>query len=118
MDSTIERLVQIGTVSAVDSGTHKVRVLFRNTGITSDWLPVLITTTSVRIESAGSHKHSGSVEIGNADGHSHGANLTINDAGSHMHHVLTGAWMPHVNDTVVCLFLPIENSDGFVIGGL
>lgn len=35
---------------------------------------------------------------------------------------VTGAevspWLPSINDTVLCLYLPVENGDGFVIGGL
>ncbi|MEE0095982.1 MAG: hypothetical protein UEU47_05980 [Oscillospiraceae bacterium] len=27
-------------------------------------------------------------------------------------------WVPAINDTVLCLYLPVENGDGFVIGGL
>ena len=27
-------------------------------------------------------------------------------------------WAPAINDTVLCLYLPVENGDGFVIGGL
>lgn len=117
-DSIIERLVQIGTVSAVNTSSHMVRVLFTNTGITSNWLPVLQSTPSLGMDAAGSHTHTGSVEIGNADGHTHDATLSVDEAGGHRHSVRASAWMPRVKDTVVVLFLPSENSDGFVIGGI
>lgn len=27
-------------------------------------------------------------------------------------------WMPRINDTVLCVYLPIWNGDGFVVGGV
>ena len=27
-------------------------------------------------------------------------------------------WMPKINDTVLCLYLPVFNADGFILGGL
>lgn len=26
------------------------------------------------------------------------------------------AWLPSINDTVLCLYLPVFNADGFVVG--
>ena len=86
--SKMERMLQIGKVSAVDTNKHKVRVLFSNTGITSDWLSVLRNAPKSGTESASGHSHK------------------IKD------------WMPAVNDTVVVLYLPSYNSDGFVLGGV
>ncbi len=30
----------------------------------------------------------------------------------------TQPWMPKINDRVVCLYIPVFNGDGFVIGGI
>ncbi len=30
----------------------------------------------------------------------------------------SGYWLPDVNDTVLVLYLPAEQGDGFVIGGI
>lgn len=95
MQGEIERLVQIGTVSAVDMDTHKVRVLFPNTGLVSDWLCVLRNTPQVSISGA-----------------------AVDGAGTHAHGATVSPWLPKVNDTVLVLYLPIFNSDGFVIGGI
>ena len=27
-------------------------------------------------------------------------------------------WVPDINDIVVCLYMPVENGDGFIIGGI
>ncbi len=99
-DRIISRLIQIGTVMAV-SGT-KARVRHEDSGIISDWLPVLQRTDEVvAIQSAGSHTHDGSA--GSA-------------AGTHTHTAAVTSWVPNVNDKVVCVYLPMQNSDGFIIG--
>ena len=90
MSGEYERLIQVGTVTAVDPNAHKVRVKFPDTGLTSDWLSVI--------------KNAPSVFIDQTDGHTHTASVSL--------------WMPGVNDTVLVVYLPVFNSDGFVIGGI
>jgi len=118
MDSELSRIVQVGTVTALDTGAHKVRVKFQHTGLTSDWLPVLRNAPSVSSQTAGSHSHTGSVSVGSADGHSHSATASIENADGHAHPISVAAWMPAINDTVLVVYLPVFNSDGFVIGGI
>lgn len=146
MDGEIQRLIQIGEVSDIDYAAHKVRVIFRDTGMTSDWLCVLKTPSSistgyagahnhdgsVTIHSAGGHTHSASTNVASADGHTHGASTDIHESGSHnhgatasigvaeghQHNVYVTAWMPQIHDTVLVVYLPVYNSDGFVIGGI
>lgn len=118
MSGEYERLIQIGVVTALDHDAHKVRVKFQDTGLTSDWLCVLKNTPSVAIGSSGAHSHTGSVSVNAADGHSHGASVSIGQAEEHKHTASTSCWMPCVNDTVLVVYLPVFNSDGFVIGGI
>ena len=103
-DNVIYRMVQVGVVTAVDPNGHKCRVKFPDNGLTSDWLRVLRQTPSVSIDDGGIHSHSASVSINNAGSHNHGVNVS--------------GWMPKVNDTVVVIYIPVFNSDGFVIGAL
>ena len=35
---------------------------------------------------------------------------------SHSNKVKTRMWMPHIDDMVLCLYLPIRNGDGFILG--
>lgn len=91
MRSEFERLVQIGMVSAVDEKNRKVRVKFKDTDLISDWLCVLKREPSVSLVDLPNKTGSGVVVI---------------------------PWMPKVNDTVLVVYLPIFNSDGFVIGGI
>lgn len=74
MENIVENLVRIGTVSAVDAGKKKARVLFRDKdNLVSGWLYVI--------------QHS-------------------------------DEWMPAVNDTVLVLYLPVFNADGFILGAI
>lgn len=118
MSEEIERLIQVGTVTAVDHATHKVRVKFLDTGLTSDWLSVLKNAPSVSIGTAGAHSHGGSVSVDAADGHTHSASASIDKSEDHNHTTSVSLWMPGVNDTVLVVYLPVFNSDGFVIGGI
>lgn len=96
------RIIQIGTVMAVD-GT-KARVRHQDTGITSDWLKVLQRTNElVTIGSAGSHTHD--VSEG-----------SCGSAGDHTHTAAVSSWAPQVNDVVLVLYLPMKDSDGFILG--
>ena len=115
-ENVVARMVQIGIVTAVDSAEHRCRVKFPDTGLTSDWLRVLRQTPVVSVNSGGSHSHPGSVSVSGGADHSHSASVTINEAGSHGHTVEVSAWMPKINDTVVVIYIPVFNSDGFVIG--
>lgn len=90
MSNEFERLIQIGVVTAADRAAHKVRVKFQDTGLISDWLSVL--------------KNAPGVSVNHSDGHSHTTSVSL--------------WMPGINDTVLVVYLPIFNSDGFVIGGI
>lgn len=89
-DRIISRMIQIGTVMAVQ-GT-KARVRHEDTGIISDWLPILQRTNEVVTVKTGY----------GPDGHTHQASVT--------------SWVPQVNEKVVTVYLPMENSDGFIIG--
>lgn len=97
MSEILSRLVQVGTVTAVDSTAHRVRVKFKDTDIISDWLYV--------IQHRGAELSIVPDKAGNNPSHNHlpGSYLTY--------------WMPKVNDTVLCLYLPVFNGDGFVLGG-
>ena len=90
MDTLLKRLVQIGTVTDV-KGT-KARVLFRESNMTSAWLSVLqISGAGVSVETASGPE-------------------------AHTHQASVGTWVPKINDTVLVLYLPVQNSDGFILG--
>lgn len=104
---SLSSVVRIGTVTAIDG--LKVRVKFQDAGITSGWLYVLQRQDGVvYVDGNGSHKH----DI--QDTYSGGGSSSA--AGWHGHGARTGPWVPKINDTVLCLYLPVFNGDGFVLG--
>lgn len=106
-ENILKNLVRIGTISSVDYTKRTVRVIFKDKNIVSGWMPVLQHYgAGVQVSPDGEHIHSitgdGTTE---ADGeHTHEANVTY--------------WMPRVNDTVIVLYLPVNNGDGFILGAI
>lgn len=112
LQNILSRLVQTGTVTAVDSAKRRARVKFKDTVIISDWLYVLQHYgANFYIKPDAKHTHeitdtfTGGGTASEFPDHDHlpGSHLTY--------------WMPKVNDRVLCLYLPVFNGDGFVLGG-
>lgn len=106
LEKVLSRLVQVGIVTAVDNEERKARVKFQDTGITSAWLRVLKNQPFIPgydVPQRTEYESGGS-------GDSSFAN--------HKHDLVILPWMPKVNETVLVLYLPVENSDGYVIGGV
>lgn len=99
----IERLVQVGTVTAVDTSNNRARVKFRDVDMTSDWLYVLQRPdTQLSLNSEVKTEGESSDELY--------ADVTVNGTAE--------KWLPKINDTVVVLYLPVFNSDGFILGAV
>jgi len=103
------QLVRVGKVSSVNTTELKARVLFEDReNMVSDWLQVLQhPNATVEVDSAGSHSHGASASEGS---------VTISPGGSHTHGARLKTWMPEVGDHVVCLYLPMWNAAGFILG--
>lgn len=105
MENILSNLVRVGTVSAIDNTHRKARVLFKDKNLTSDWLFILQhPRAGVHVKDNGEHSHSipGGGSTGSAGEHNHEASVTY--------------WMPAVNETVLVLYLPMFNGDGFILG--
>lgn len=96
-DNLVKNMVRVGIVTAVDEQKRKARVHFPDMNIVSDFLYVLKSSPFIpkkdseqRTETAEAHEHL----------------LTISP------------WLPAVNDKVLCLFIPCEGGDGFILGGI
>lgn len=96
-ENLIKNMVRVGIVTAVDKPKRRARVRFPELDIVSDFLYVLKTPPFIpekdktqRTETAEAHTH----------------NLIINP------------WLPSVNDKVLCLFIPCEGGDGFILGAI
>lgn len=111
-DKILSRLVQVGTVTSVDSGKRMARVKFHDTGLISSPLIVLQHfAAGLYIELDAEHTHditdtfTGSGSASTFPAHTH--------PGSHLTY-----WMPKVNDAVLVLYLPVDDSDGYILGGI
>lgn len=96
-DNLVKNMVRVGVVTAVDESNRRARVHFPDMDIVSDFLYVLKNppyiprkNTQQKTETAEAHEHL----------------LTISP------------WLPAVNDKVLCLFIPCEGGDGFILGGI
>lgn len=107
----LENLVRIGTVTVVDAGKRLARVKFQDTGIPSGWLPVIQHYgADLYIEPDAKHTH----DI--ADTFTGGGSASTYPDHDHLPGSHVTYWMPKVNDTVLTLYLPVFNGDGFILG--
>ena len=95
-DSRLDSLVRVGTVTDVKTGSRLCRVYYPDRGYTSGWLKVLVNTCGATNYASGGSGYA--------------------QYASHAHGITP--WMPSVNDSVLVIYLPTENSDGYVLGGL
>lgn len=131
MESVLAGLVRVGIVTDVDRKKRMARVKFQSEDMTSGWLYVLQHyETGIAVKKDGGHSH----KIDEAGAHSHpgstgyqAVRLNITEDGAHAHAMeeapdhehkgtVTTWWTPKVNDRVVCLYLPVFNGDGFILG--
>ena len=105
-------LVRIGTVTDRRMEERRVRVWFEDDGMSSGWLPVIISQDvtpehdyddpqRTEFETEWREPRAGEKEY--AD---------------HKHKIVRKPYMPKVGDEVLAVYLPVFNADGFVIGGI
>lgn len=95
IDSILGRMVRVGIVTAVDGSARMARVKFEDDNENSGMLYVLASPPF--IPGPDSPQHTGA-----AEGHEHPLEIL--------------PWMPKVNDTVLVLYLPVDDSDGYILG--
>ena len=108
LEIILGNLVRIGTVSAIDPAKKKARIIFKDKDdMVSGWLPVLQHTyADVYVNPDGTHSHA--VDTGG----------TATPPGIHEHDAHVTIWMPKINDTVIAVYLPVHNADGFILGAI
>ncbi len=100
----LDNLVRIGMVTDIDNGRRLARVKFQDTGITSDWLYVVAARPYIP-----------SYDGPQRTEYEAGGSLAEAYA-SHKHDLDIKPWMPMLDATVLCLYLPVFNADGFILG--
>lgn len=102
--NALENLVRIGTVISKDETSRTARVKFKDTGIKSAPLYVLASRPYIPDYDGPQQTEEKSGGSGDESFESHEHPLTIKP------------WMPKIDATVLCLYLPVWNGDGFILG--
>lgn len=99
-------MVRIGNVTAVDNVKRLAQVYFQDMALPSGWIPVLINRDYIPdydVPQRTEFEAGGSGDPAFA---------------SHKHDLIIKPWMPKVGDQVLCLYEPIRDGRGFVLGGI
>lgn len=100
----LSQLVRIGTVTVTDPVKRVARVKFQDTGMTSGFLYVLANRPYIPdydVPQRTEYKGGGSGYPAYEE---------------HAHPNIIKPWMPKVNATVLTLYLPVLDADGFILG--
>ena len=103
----LPNILRLGTVMDVDRERRMARVIYTGTKIPSGWLKVLASPPFIPDDVTEPQR----TEL-RAGGSGSGA------FDEHFHEVRISPWLPRVNDKVLCLFFPVFNGDGFILGGI
>lgn len=102
--NALESLVRVGTVTWKDDDKRLARVKFQDTSLPSGELYVLASRPYIP-------DYNGAQRTEYKGG---GSGYPAYE--EHPHPVKIKPWMPKVNAVVLCLYLPLPNSDGFILG--
>lgn len=102
----LKNIVRVATVTDVNNDEHIARVKFKDTGYTSDWLRVLDNRPFIPDYDVPQRTE---YEAGGSG---------YPEFESHKHDLIINQWMPVVNQTVLTLYIPVDDGDGYIIGGM
>lgn len=108
-------LVRVGTVTDRQMDKRLARVWFPDLGISSDWLPVLISQDVTPDDTPREYDDPQWTEF---ETEWKGARVGDPDYVDHRHKILRKPWMPKVGDEVLTVYLPVLDADGFIVGGI
>lgn len=96
-DLLFSTIVRVGTVTAVNNDKLLAQVYYNDLDLSSGWIPVV-----KRIDYVPDYDVPQETE----------------EAAGHKHEVKIKPWMPKVGDQVLCLYEPVRDGRGFVLGGV
>lgn len=99
-------ILRIGKVNSIDVEKRQVRVLFESENMVSDWLKVIKSPPF--IPKKDSTQQTAATSGGSGD----------SSFASHTHGITISPWMPDIDETVLCIYDPVFNGDGYVLGAL
>ncbi len=104
VEKILKRLVRVGTVTDVNRDKRMARVKFPDKNMSSGWLYVLAARPFIPDYDGAQRTAESSGGEGDAAFAGHAHDLTVLP------------WMPRVNATVLTLYLPVSDGDGFILG--
>lgn len=141
-ENVIKNLVRLGTVSSVDVAKRTARVEFKDkSGMVSGTLkvlqnhPVITVTNTVNGSNWSFSADYASAPRNLGLGESYDKEIPdtitltksidylcpthgVDETKTHQTYIEVHPWLPYIGQMVVCLYLPVEDGDGFVIGGI
>lgn len=108
-------LVRVGTVTDQQMDKRLARVWFPDLGISSDWLPVLISQDVTPNDIPREYDDPQWTEF---ETEWKPERAGEKDYVDHKHKILRKPWMPKVGDEVLTVYLPVLDADGFILGGI
>jgi len=103
-EAVYDNLVRIGTVTDRDPDQRTARVVFKDTGLPSGRLYVLASRPYIP-DYEGPQR---------TEAQAGGAGYALFE--SHTHDLVIKPWMPLIGTVVLCLYLPVFDGDGFILG--
>ena len=104
IEKILKNMVRIGTVTVTDPDRRVARVKFEDTGRTSGWLYVLANRPYVPDNDVPQRTEFEQGGSGDSAFERHKHDLSIKP------------WMPKVNASVLTIYLPAQDGDGFILG--
>lgn len=106
MGTVFSGFFRLGFVTDVNNVKRLARVKFADLGYTSGWIPVLINRDFIPdydVPQRTEFEEGGSAAAAYA---------------SHKHDLVIKPYMPKVGEQVLCIYEPVRNGRGFILGGI
>lgn len=106
--SVYKNIVRTGWVSSVNAADRTARVTFKDMGATFVSGPLKVIKNPPFIPAKDVVQETQAESGGSGDA----------SFAAHTHKVKISPWLPSPGDYVLCLYIPTNDGDGFVIGGI
>lgn len=112
MGTVFSSFLRLGLVTDVNYDKRLARVKFQDLAYTSDWLPVLISQ-----DVSPDHKYT-DPQWTEFETQWQGTRSGDQDYVDHKHKIIRKPYMPVIGDQVLCIYEPVRNGRGFILGGI
>lgn len=114
MATVFSSFFRLGFITDADNDKRLARVKFEDLDISSDWLPVLINRDRIGVDVAEWDE----TQWTEFETEWKGSRAGDPDYADHKHKLVIKPYMPKVGDQVLCIYEPVRNGRGFILGGI